>query len=81
MIEETENPLTLAHKRLVGAGLYRKALMRDALLTSTIAVWTGNKRDRWTLTAKDKRNPEIIKASRAKIDADDKWIAFLEENR
>ena len=61
--------------------LYTAAEQADARLSATIAARTNGKRDRWTLTAEDKRNPEIREALREKLNADEVWLTFLRTSR
>jgi hypothetical protein len=59
--------------------LYALAEQADARLTEVLKSRTG--RDRWTMQADDYMIPEVADALRAKMNADEAWLAFLRTSR
>jgi len=55
--------------------LYMLAEQADARFSATVEARTG--RDRWTMTAEDRKIPEVAEAYRAKLNADEAWLMFL----
>lgn len=64
-----------------GHRLYWLAEVADRRLSATIHLWTGGKRDRWTLSSTDLLLPDVRQALNAHVQAGDAWLAYLRADR
>jgi hypothetical protein len=59
--------------------LYDAAIAADGAYSATIQALFGPKATRWTITGKQHSHPAVLRAYKAKVDADTAWLQVMRE--